>query len=362
MSVTLKQIADAVGVSQPLVTYALNGKPGVSDAMRRRILEEAERLGYDRGANRIAQQMAAKRHGRRVETGIIAVVCRFQDEGVLPNAPAYRTLLDGIEHEAAGRGLDLFITPAREGVMPRLVRERGVDGIILATPAAICAGYSDLQMPKITLGVWNPSTYSLVPDDEGGAYAAVKYLVEVGHNRIAFVGAKHDLQAEARRAGYMRALKDSGIPVEESLMQEVPSADEEHGGLAVTALLRKNRTVSPLVPAFSALVCQNDLLAMGALRAAERHDFRVPEDVSVIGFDDAASSKGFKPPLTSVGYCSRDMAQRALEWLCGEIRTYLDNPAGSAAWQPSLGVEKFPTHLTVRNSSRHWPPDPSCGL
>src|SRR5690349_4332908 len=130
MGVTLKQIAAELNVSQPLVTYALNGKPGVSPQMRQAIIETAERLGYNKYSNREARMLAARRHGRRVATGMIALI--FPRYGDAPWAgdtpwtavPYFRAMVDGVEYEAGLRGLDLVIAPYRhQDSLPRIVLE-----------------------------------------------------------------------------------------------------------------------------------------------------------------------------------------------------------------------------------------------
>ena len=365
MSVTLKQIAESVGVSQPLVTYALNGKPGVSAVMRAKILLEAERLGYDPGVNRGAQQLAARRHGRRNATGIIAVVCRFGTDLDWPGRQPSRTLLDAIEADAAERELDLFITPAREGSVPRLVRENGVDGVLFVAQSSWTGSqYDEIALPQVTVGALNPATYSLAPDDGAGAHLAANHLMDLGHRRIAYVGLGNDLQGAMRRAAFRRAHRERNREVADDLLVEVPSLTEISGQEAVEHLLGPGRRKPGSEPGsyslpFTAMVCQHDYLAMGAVLELGARGIRVPEDVSIIGFDAVSRLHHFRPVITSVASDPQAMATRAMESLCAEVARFYSQPVSD--WQGSRGEELFPVQLRPGGTAREWPSD-NCAI
>jgi LacI family transcriptional regulator len=356
MGVTLKQIAEELGVSQPLVTYALNGKPGVSEPMRLKIQETAIRMGYDKHANREAQMMIAKRYGRRIETGTIAVIYRHATSEDRPwsSSPFYRSLLDGVEHETGRRGLDLLITPIRDKVAPRIIRERRVDGLVFMTsPAPISAEIQALDVPCALLCSHSELTYNLAPDDEAGGYLATKHLIDLGHRDIAFVGmGRKNVSATGRRKGYERALTEHGIPVRENLIQTLPNVQLVNGREGLEALLAIHRAGGEGKAGFTGLVCQNDVVGMGAIKQAQEAGLRVPDDLSVVGFDDLSSQYDFQPLLTSVGYSRFDIGRRSIEWICQEVKALVESGEKDVDWKPRLGEEKFETKLAIHGSTR----------
>lgn len=351
MSVTLKHIAQELGVSQPLVTNALNGKPGVNPETRRRIEETARRLGYDRNSNRAAQMLAAQRHGSRVARGVLAVIFPLVEEAVWQAIPFNRSLVDGLEKEASERGLELTIVPARANEVPRVVRDRQVDGVIFVSSFnALSPEFRELNLPCITVCSANPGTLNLLPDNEGGTYAATKFLIEQGHRRIAYLGMHGRVQSNARYAGYQRALAEHQLLAEGNLTHVVDNVLAMHGRQGMDSLLRTHRVVGGSRPDFTALVCQNDLLAMGAVRRLEEAELRVPRDISVVGFDDVSQQHNFEPALTSVAYDRFAMARRAVELLCQQVERYLKAPEDDTSWRTS-GNEVFATQLVIHNST-----------
>jgi len=368
MSVTLKQIADELNVSQATVTNALNGKPNVSEALRLVIRETALHMGYDKNANRAAQLLIARRHGNPVQHNAIALILQVSRKS--PHySPFYRVLMDGAEDEARKRGFDLYLTHQRDKTLPHIVKERRVDGLIFFDNTKwVREELRTLALPVVTLGAWNPQTYNILPDGEGGTYEATKYLIERGHARIAYVGGSGFIP-EKRRQGYRRALAEHGLPFDESLMQYSDRSHMEHavdksagscvgnnmelyGRAAMRLLLERNRTRCGSQPDFTAVLCQNDVIAIGVVRQAEKEGLAVPDDLSVIGFDDVTPQYNFQPLLTSVAPPYFAMGQHAVAWLCQEAKLRLNKGTEDAGWQQSEAIEYFPTTLAVRDSTR----------
>jgi DNA-binding LacI/PurR family transcriptional regulator len=367
MSVTLKQIADELNISQTTVAKALKGKPRIGEPLRLKVQETAARMGYDQHANRGAQQLAAKRHGRRVENGAIAVVQRVGADYAWHSVPYFRSLLDGVEHGAGVHGVDLYIVLQRGSELPRVVRERRVDGLIfLSNTNHVREEIRELNLPVATLGTCNPETFSLLPDGEAGLNQATKYLIELGHKQIAYIGGRNGIAAE-RYKGYERALVEHGLALDENLIQLVDRSLIEPAGKNVTwesnpmeiegwaameLLLKRNRSTSSSKPAFTAIVCQNDLIAIGVVRSCEAAGLRVPGDLSVIGFDDVTAEYGFRPHLTSVAYPSFDIGRRAVQWLCLEVKSIMESEQVGKEWKQVEEVEYFPTTISIRDSTR----------
>ena len=365
MSITLKQIAADVGVSQPLVTYALNNKPGVSEATRLKILAAAERLGYEKGANPEAQIMAAKRHGRVVATGIIALLYAPRDEITLMSTPFYRDLLHGVEFETEQRRLDLLITPLRGNDLPRIVRQGRVDGLIFVSANdEVCQVASKVKLPVAMLSTHSQLLYNLLPDNEQGTYQATKYLLENGHRNIAYLGMEstatalsYNVQAVERYAGYKRALTEFGLVPDANLFYETANCLEKFGARGVQQLLAQTNWRRSHALGFTALVCHNDLVAMGAIHKLQELGLRVPDDLSVVGFDDVSTLYNFQPALTSVTFSRFEMGRRAVTWVCDEFAALTTQPK-SPRKEP-LGTEHFATNLVVRDSTRALESRPS---
>jgi LacI family transcriptional regulator len=330
-SVTQKQIAERVGVSQQLVTLALKGSPLVAAKSADKILAMAKELGYGAHANRHARAMAASRHGIRIKHDILAVI--FDVSPLIPTitAPYFMQMVDGVELEVGERKIDLFLVRRTPTSLPWLIRERAVDGVLLLGAASSAAEISKLDIPVLTLGTHANGIRGVAPDSETGIRATTRHLIELGHTRIAYLGPRLDWPASrARFKGYKNALHEAGMPFEEVLVDTTlhealdPLAQE---GMARLLLRTK----------FTAVVCYNDPVAMGAIRFAKKRGLHIPHDVSVTGFDDVSVAAGFKPAITSVGFSSVDMGRAA-------VRRLLDGPV-----EPLH--EEFPVDLEIRRTT-----------
>lgn len=318
MAVTLREIARKVGVSQPLVTYALNGKPGVSDAMRQRILETAQEMGYSTQDNRAARALAAQRHGTKVRTGVLALLLPppTGPANTVQDNPFFMPYFNGVEIEASKRDYDLFVCALRKEGLPRLLRNGGVDGV-LGIGVGTCFGeLKELEIPSLAIGEVVDGAYNLMPDDASGIQQVVEHLVQRGHRKIAYVGVvarDHRGSPYNRLQSFRNALGASGLKVDERLIESKTTYMESGtGGDLVDALLERRAK-------FTALVCYNDLFAMGAIDRLQQLGRRVPEDVAVAGFDDYASQVGYRPALTTAGFDRLQMGRCAVEQLCRRL-------------------------------------------
>ncbi|HEX8550027.1 MAG TPA: LacI family DNA-binding transcriptional regulator [Abditibacteriaceae bacterium] len=329
--VTQKQIAERVGVTQQLVALALKDSPNVAEATREKILAVAQELGYSSRANRPARAMAAARHGTRVRNDILAVV--FE---AMPNAPTMATpyfmpLVDGIEIEAGERQIDLFLVRKSPAGLPWLITEGWVDGVILLGSHSSAGQLGELNLPVMTLGSHLPGTSGITPQDEQGTQSATQHLIELGHRRIAYLGPHLDwASAQPRLDGYLSALRAAGISVETDLIEmTLEEPLEPYGRDGMARLLERGD--------FTALVCHNDPIAMGAIRLAQENGISVPEELSVTGFDDISVAADFSPAITSVSFSSLEMGRAA-------VRMVLDDPF-------QVRHEQFPIELHLREST-----------
>jgi LacI family transcriptional regulator len=315
--VRLKDVAEEVGFSVTTVSRALAGYDDVAEETRRLIAQTAEEMGYHPDA--VARRL------RKQRTDTLGFVIptwgpRFSD-------PFFSELLTGIGNEAASQDFDLLVStrPPDTGdeaqAYERLVRERRVDGLMLTRTRI-----SDMRVaylleqgfPFVSFGRTQvPGAFACVDvDGEQAVFDATKYLIELGHRDIAVILPPADLMFTLyRRTGFCRAMEGHGLVVDSSWM-ESGNLTERGGYAAATRLLARP-------PRPTAVIAGNDLIAIGAMRAAREHELVVGRDLSVIGFDDIPVAEHANPPLTTVRQpiyeIGRCMCHMLVKILLGEL-------------------------------------------
>jgi len=287
-TVTLERVAQAAGVSPSTVSRILNGTAVVSQAKKLAVEQAIAQLGFV--PNPVARGLAGGR------TSSVGVLTQSLD------SPFYGVALRGIEDELGTAGYSaLFVSghwnEREESRCIETLRSRLVDGIIVLTgrlsdaDLARCA----TALPVVVTGrdLTAPRLCSLSFDNVEGARMATEHLLGLGHRRIAFItGDSAHPDAIDRLEGYRRALAGAGIEFDPALV--VPGLfHEESGLLAIERLLASG-------VAFTAVFAANDQMALGACLGLYRRGLKVPDDVSVVGFDDIAPARYALPPLTSV--------------------------------------------------------------
>jgi LacI family transcriptional regulator len=297
--VTLEMVASAAGVSPSTVSRILNGTASVSAAKQAAVDEAIKKLGFK--PNPVARGLAG---GRTLSIGVLTQTI---------SSPFYGEALHGIEDELERAGyIPLFVSghwqEAEERKAIDALLSRRVDGLIvlagrLSNPTL--QAYAK-QLPMVVVGrnLKGPRLFSLGFDNEAGGLLATQHLIECGHTRIAFIaGDRAHEDALEREAGYRRALKLAGIAFDPDLV--IPGDFTEASGmLAVNHLLEQR------LP-FTAIFAANDQMAIGAALGLYRRNVRVPDDVSLVGFDDLAPAKFAIPPLTTVRQSVYEMGSQA---------------------------------------------------
>ncbi|MDP2007759.1 MAG: LacI family DNA-binding transcriptional regulator [Rubrivivax sp.] len=311
--VTLEMVAAAAGVSPSTVSRILNGTAVVSDDKRAAVDEAVARLGFV--PNPMARGLAG---GRTLSIGVVTQAI---------DSPFYGGALRGVEEELSRAGYSpLFVSghwnAAQEARCIETLRSRRVDGIIVLTgrlsDAALTACAQ--QLPVVVTGrrLQAPGLYSLHFDNFEGGRLATHHLLSLGHRRIAFItGEPRHPDAKERQRGYLAALAAAGLPFDPALV--VPGHyTEDSGRMAVERLLDGR------VP-FTAIFAANDQMAFGAGLALHRRRLHVPDDVSLVGFDDLQTALFSIPPLSTVHHPVYELGQLAasamLELLAGQTPT-----------------------------------------
>jgi DNA-binding LacI/PurR family transcriptional regulator len=290
---TINDVATAAGVSKGAVSFALNGRPGISPETRRRILETAESLGWSPSSRARALSVS-----RALAVGL--VVARPPE--VLRADAFFPSFIAGLETVLSDRGHALLLQVAERDDLAayrRLAQEGRVDGVFVtdlqeddARPALL----EELGLPAVIVGPHlgqqrGPRQSALGVDDVPGIRAAVDHLISLGHTRIAHVsGPLHLVHGRSRRGAWSDALSDAGLP-EGTCVEADFSA--ESGARAMGTLLDLDERPT-------AVVFANDLMAMAGLSLALSRGVSVPGDLSITGFDDIEISAHLQPSLTSV--------------------------------------------------------------
>ncbi|WP_102224216.1 LacI family DNA-binding transcriptional regulator [Acidimangrovimonas sediminis] len=302
---TLDDVALKAGVSRAQASRALRGDAGVNEAKRQQVQKAAAELGYR--ANAAARALASNR------SSIVGVMIGE------PMNPYHMEMASAISDELLRRGFDPAIQLGKVGQdmglaeTERLLNLRAEGAILIGTPhdlellQQICA-----RLPCVYLGsdVTHLGISCVLGDDEVGARAATDYLLGLGHRRVAHITGGGGAGAGGRRAGYRAAMEAAGLP---ALIHE-GWFDLDGGRDGVNALMAR-----PQRP--TAIFCANDRIAIGAINQLRGLGYRVPEDVSVVGFDDSLDARSESLSLTSVHQPSGDFGRDTVALLEERLRS-----------------------------------------
>jgi DNA-binding LacI/PurR family transcriptional regulator len=301
---SIKDIARIARVSHPTVSRALQNSPLVNAKTAEKIRKIADETGYR--ASAVARGLVTRRT-RTIGLVVTTVADPFASEVVC-----------GIEQTANDRGYSVFLAdsnadPERERKVVQAFAERRVDGIIV-TSSRVGALYlpmlTQMQVPIVLVNDQHPGAFvhSVMIANFAGMRAAAEHLIGLGHRRIAYLGDQFGYQSDAERlAGYRAALEKAGIPAAAEL---VANGD----GRAEAAMAAMEKLLALAHPP-TAICCYNDMSALGAMRQIRLKGLRVPEDISVAGFDDLFFASYMQPPLTTVRQPMRRMGQMAMDSL-----------------------------------------------
>ena len=314
--VRTRDVARAAAVSRVTVSRVLNNHSNVTDKVRQRVLKAAADLGYIRqkSTTSLISVDGASTRPVRVLRNIGFFFTSVHGYEPLTGNPFWSPVLHGVEREATAAGIAVTYRSINQLVgqaeaLPEVVRAARVDGILLVGPAteATVVALQSAERPLVLVENCVPSEQvdAVVSDSFGGARAAVAHLVELGHRDVAFIGGPFHVSAppalhrentiwsiEQRALGYWAALRQAGIQPDNRLY--------EGDNLSTAAGYRACRRLLATGRPFTAIFCANDEGAVGAMRALHQAGLTVPDDVSVVGFDDIEVAQHLIPPLTTV--------------------------------------------------------------
>jgi LacI family transcriptional regulator len=324
---TIHDIARAAGVSSSTVSRVLSGTVPVAPEKRAAVLAVVNKLQYR--PNAIAQGLA---RGRTAAIGVMTQSIA---------SPYYGGILRGIEEGLAGGDYHPMFASGNwhteeELAALDLLSGRRVDGLIVlpgVIPDAHLLRVAE-ELPLVVIGrsIAGIGQQCLCVDDVLAAQQATSYLIDLGHRRIAHIAGPDTHQdALNRRAGYARALDAAGLPLDKQLIVN-GDYTEQSGLLALQALFSRGVI-------FTAIFVANDQMAYGARLGLYRRGIRVPEDVSLVGFDDLLASAYTTPPLTTVRQPIFDIGRAAAQAVLDLIE------------QRPIALPNFTTELVIRESA-----------
>jgi LacI family transcriptional regulator len=322
----IREVSSLAGVSISTVSRVLNDSAPVSQDTKKRVLDAVRKLEYH--PNTFARSLVTKR------SGCLAVTVSSI------KSPFFGGLIQGIEHQATQAGMHLTVSSGHalktsERNTLTLLQQRRPDALIAQIEALTNTELRSLlteKVPTILVGRYLKNFPCVYFDNEAGALLATNYLLNKGHKRIAHLsGPLHLPDGSSRLQGYQKALQQAHRPYDPTLVIE--------GNFSELGGLEKTKELITRTKDFTALFAANDQMAAGALRALREAGLRVPEDVSIIGFDDIETSKFLSPLLTTVRQPFVEMGQAAVEIALALITE-----------QETEEVRKFEPQLTLRES------------
>jgi LacI family repressor for deo operon, udp, cdd, tsx, nupC, and nupG len=311
MPVSIKDVARAVGVSHSTVSRALSNSSLVREETKIKIQQVAAEMGYT--PNAAARSLVTKRTG-----ALGLVVTTIAD-------PFIAEVVRGIEETALDEGYGVILSQSnaevsRELAAVRALREKRVDAVIVSASRVgdlYMPLLEEIQVPIVLVNSEQSSkrVHFVLSDDFQGGRLATEYLLSLGHRRIGYItGPPEHKSSEHRLRGYRQALQLAGVEPDSNWISQ--GTGHYHGGeKALQALLSVALDVT-------AVFCYNDTTAIGALRFARHRGMRVPEDISIIGFDDILYASYTEPPLTTIAQQKYEMgrlvARMAFELIAGQ--------------------------------------------
>lgn len=310
MPVTIKDIAKRTGVSHSTVSRALGGNSLISEETTSKIRKVAREMGYQPSA--VARSLKTK------QTKVIGVILNSIDD------PFFSEILFGIEDAAQQAGYSLFIAasqydPIREQNIVQTMMEQRTDGVIICSSSFSADKGRQLLANKFPIVVVNYKAnenfnYSIYHDDVDGSQQITSHLIQLGHKKIAYFGnSKSGRTTQDRLTGFQIEMKNAGLAIPTEYIFEVEGSEPELGKLGFEYFLK-------LSDPPTAIMCFNDMLAIGLLRSCNLAGIKVPEDISITGFDNITFSAFTNPPLTTLDQPKYSIGNEAAHLLLDLLR------------------------------------------
>ncbi len=329
---TLEDVAKRAGVSTATVSKVLSNTPYFTEATRIKVMQAVDEIGY--------MPHLAARALSSGKTNIIAVVFPYVYDTIFTD-PLVLRILEGIESECTQRGYNILLSTPRlseqgpDQHYQQLLQSRYIEGIIALDNVpitSVIAPAEALNIPAVAIG--NYATQKRVQsDDFSGFIQLFDHIVSLGHSRIGIVGVPEELHysVQQRVAGLREGARRANIDFD-SLPRVDGDFSTVSGSNGTSELLARH-------PNLTAIICLNDRMALGAIQFARQSGRDVPNDLSVVGYDDIPMSAAFSPALTTINQRARELGQAAVRML---FQVFENHPV-----EPLL----LPVQLVIRQST-----------
>jgi len=315
MSITAKQLAKELGLSEAAVSMALNNKTGVSTKTRRRVIKAAQEKGYD--FSRIKE--------KQERLGSVHVVFYRTHNAIISYFPIFNELYDGIKSvcqksHVISRVIHFYEKTDDLEEYFGDMRTSDCAGIVLVGTEIrkeICQKFLSLGLPLVLLDTFFDSIAcnTVLIDNQQGAYTATDFLISRYHTQPGYLKSSYTIpNFEERKNGYFKAIKENGMSASRSIIHELAPSIED----ATADMLAVIDNHDPLARCYFA---DNDLIAIGAIKALKARGYKIPDDVAIIGFDNIAESRIIEPALTTMDVPRFSIGETAAEVLLSQIRS-----------------------------------------
>ncbi|MCB0063868.1 MAG: LacI family DNA-binding transcriptional regulator, partial [Caldilineaceae bacterium] len=338
--VTIRDVATAAGVSISTVSLYTQGRPGVSEPTAARIAQAIQELGYvPRQSNH--QRHAQLRANGQSGTKLFALFLEEMSLSAFPET-IYGAIIKAMETAAKRHGYSMILSVIEQEGVPQLVTNGQVDGVVILGGCPlnerVAVQLAQQGIPLVLLDTYLVGTAidALIPDNEWGGYQAIQHLVELGHQRIAIIEGPAKYRTLTDRLwGALRAAHDLAIEIPPAYRPGPQSSGQPLKGY------REMQTLLTLPEPPTAVFAISDKTAFGAMEAIREAGLRIPQDISLVGFDNELRAEHTTPPLTSVHLPKRQLGMLAVERLLRRIH------------DPTLPTVRIclPTDLITRNST-----------
>lgn len=334
---TIRDVARAAGVAISTVSLYTQGKAGVSEDTAQRIATAIQQLGY---APR--QSNGRRANGRKGPSKLFGLLLEEMSLSAFPET-VYGAIIKAIETEAKRTGYSMVLSVIEQDAVPQLVMDDHVSGVILLGGCplndAVALRLAEQNIPLVLLDTYlvGAPIDALVPDNEWGGYQAIQHLAALGHRRIGIIEGPAKYRTLTDRLwGALRAAHDLGITIPAAYRPTPQSSGHPWKGY------REMKRLLALPEPPTAVFAISDKTAFGALEAIREAGLRIPDDISLIGFDNEVRAEHTTPPLTSLHVPKRQLGTLAVQRLLARIA------------DPSLPPVRtcLPTTLVVRQSTQ----------
>jgi DNA-binding LacI/PurR family transcriptional regulator len=315
MPTSIKDIAKLAGVSHTTVSRALHDSPLISSRTKLRIQEISKQIGY--------HPSVAARSLKTNRSQVLGVIVSHIAD------PFFSEILQGIDDVAQFNGYSLFIAAAqhdasKEHAILQTMREHRVDGVILCSPQLTAEQSYQVHSFKIPIVAVNNQgldnyQYSISHDDVEGSRLACQHLISLGHERIGYLGdATSGRTTRDRLVGYRQVMAEYTLPILPEYVYEVAGNSAVHGLDGVEHFLSLDKRPT-------AIICYNDMVAVGVLKGLHESGFKVPGDISITGFDNILYSEYTQPPLTTIDQPKRFLGAEAARLMFQQLSKNIDS-------------------------------------